>query len=84
MKCHMVSFIPHPEAFVHIFLQVVDIILQIGQNKNTLGRERHPLSSVYSIAEICENSKDRDPLKSPATDVRGTMQFAKTARTATH
>jgi hypothetical protein len=32
----MASFIPHPEAFVHDFLQVIDIILEIGQNKNTL------------------------------------------------
>jgi len=36
MKCHMASFIPHPEAFVHNFLQVIDIILKIGQNKNIL------------------------------------------------
>lgn len=32
----MASDIPHPEVFVHNFLQVIDIILLIGQNKNTL------------------------------------------------
>ena len=32
----MASYIPHPEAFVHNFLHVIDIILYIGQNKNTL------------------------------------------------
>ena len=33
----MASDIPHPGVFVHNFLQVIDIILLIGQNKNTLG-----------------------------------------------
>jgi hypothetical protein len=32
----MASDIPHPGVFVHNFLQVIDIILLIGQNKNTL------------------------------------------------
>ena len=32
----MVAYIPDPEAFVHNFLQVLDIIFLIGQNKNTL------------------------------------------------
>ena len=31
------SDIPHPEAFVHNFLEPLDIICNIGQNKNTLG-----------------------------------------------
>jgi hypothetical protein len=32
----MTSYIPLPEAFVHNFLQVIDIISWIEQNKNTL------------------------------------------------
>jgi len=36
MKCYSASYIPHQGAFVHNFLQIVDIILLIGQNKNTL------------------------------------------------
>jgi len=35
----MASDIPHLEVFVHNFLQVIDIILLIGQNKNTLRRK---------------------------------------------
>jgi hypothetical protein len=30
------SDIPHPQAFVHNFLEALDIICNIGQNKNTL------------------------------------------------
>ena len=36
MLCHMIADRLHPEAFVHDFLQAVDISLQIGQNKNIL------------------------------------------------
>jgi hypothetical protein len=35
----MASDIPHPEGFVHNLLQVIDIILLIEQNKNTLWGE---------------------------------------------
>jgi hypothetical protein len=39
----MASDIPHPEGFVHNFLQVIDIILLIEQNKNTLAvKDRAP------------------------------------------
>ena len=38
MKCHMAAYILHPEAFVQDFLQLVDIVSWIGQNKNTLGQ----------------------------------------------
>jgi len=31
------SDIPHPQAFVHNFLEALDIICNIGQNKNILG-----------------------------------------------
>ena len=32
----MVAYIPDPEAFVQNFLQILDIVFLIGQNKNTL------------------------------------------------
>ena len=40
----MASDIPHPGVFVHNFLQVIDIILLIGQNKNTLSKAYSPLT----------------------------------------
>jgi hypothetical protein len=42
----MASYIPHPEAFVHNFLQVIDIILEIGQNKNTLAVLTRTISNL--------------------------------------
>ena len=36
MKCHFAAYILHPEAFVQDYLQLVDIISYIDQNKNTL------------------------------------------------
>ena len=38
MKGHRAAYILHPEAFVQDFLQLVDIISWIGQNKNTLDK----------------------------------------------
>jgi hypothetical protein len=35
-KCHMSSDTPHPETAVHNFLQLIDFIFLIGQNKTTL------------------------------------------------
>ena len=32
----MPDFIPHPEVFVHIFMQLIEFIFQIGQNIITL------------------------------------------------
>ena len=42
----MASDIPHPEVFVHNFLQVIDIILLIGQNKNTLHVSAYTLTLI--------------------------------------
>ena len=46
----MASDIPHPQAFVHNFLEALDIICNIGQNKNTLG------AAVISLARIIQFS----------------------------
>ena len=32
----MIALIPNPEVFVQYFIQLLDIIFWIGQNKNTL------------------------------------------------
>jgi hypothetical protein len=39
----MAAYIPHLEAFVPDFFRIVDIILFIGQNKNTLAFYRYGL-----------------------------------------
>mgnify|MGYP006870730089 CR=1 FL=1 len=43
----MASDIPHPGVFVHNFLQVIDIILLIGQNKNTLEIDQSALADRH-------------------------------------
>jgi hypothetical protein len=35
IKYHMIAHIPDPEALVHTFIQLIGIILRIGQNKKT-------------------------------------------------
>jgi len=46
MKYHMAAYILHPVAFVQDFLQLVDIISWIGQNKNTLVMGQCPVDRI--------------------------------------
>ena len=48
----MASYIPHPEAFVHNFLQVIDIVLLMGQNKNTLACVNFTLDTQGEISYV--------------------------------
>ena len=51
----MASDIPHPQAFVHNFLEALDIICNIGQNKNTLGAAVRAASSSSASLAVAVN-----------------------------
>jgi len=58
MKCHMAAYISHPEAYVQNFIQLVDIISWMGQNKNTLRIPRRQQLLSHYLDSPCFSGPD--------------------------